>query len=146
MCFSLKHAHFSTLTFRTRQEGRLDQRQCPLKKLRFHFPDNCVYTHCGLVAGAEEEGAHGVRAAGGGRPGAQLPHLSREHCTWRTGSKPTQSCENGKVVEPGCAASLLHLGHAHCFENWLSRYRDWDWVSFGAVSLQTHHCIALSSV
>ena len=28
-------------------------------------------------------------------------------------------CE--KVVEPGCAASLLHSGHAHCFENWLSR-------------------------
>ena len=27
----------------------------------------------------------------------------------------------GKVVEPGCAASLLHSGHAHCFKDWLAR-------------------------
>merc|ERR1711874_695156 len=26
-----------------------------------------------------------------------------------------------QVVEPGCAASQLHSGHAHCFEDWLAR-------------------------
>ena len=24
-------------------------------------------------------------------------------------------------MEPGCAASQLHSGHAHCFEDWLAR-------------------------
>ena len=31
------------------------------------------------------------------------------------------SISHTKVVEPGCAASQLHSGHAHCFEDWLAR-------------------------
>ena len=67
----------STLNFRTMQQGWVDQGQCLLKKSRFEHIILPVQGHKQLVAGAEEEGAHGARVAGGDhQPGGELSHLS----------------------------------------------------------------------
>ena len=75
----------------------MDQGQCLLKKSRFEHIILLVQGHKQLVAGAEEEGAHGAQVAGGDpQPGGKLSHLSGDHCSWRTGRHLTsdQSCKN----------------------------------------------------
>ena len=55
----------------------MDQGQCLLKKSRFEHIILPVQGHKQLAAGAEEEGAHGARVAGGDQqPGGELSHLS----------------------------------------------------------------------